>query len=274
MVTKFQFIPLDPAIYPHTSHFWFLEGKASRESPYTHVVVPNGVCTLLFIYEGSFKTSLPDQIFSQGDLVIAGPLDQPGKYVLTEDFGFFAVCLQPYVVPILLSLPGTDLMNKFFPGSDFEPFRQLADLLIGLPSNDERTKGALSELSKINQQLEAFDPDFCKLVKEMSGLNPQDLQSTIAKAELSTRQFQRKFKALTGYTPVHYLRIARIQTILDQTNPKDLTRLALAFGYYDQSHFINDFKKITGGITPSQYFEGLAALKWKSLGESVAFFQS
>ncbi|MDA3881173.1 MAG: helix-turn-helix domain-containing protein [Prolixibacteraceae bacterium] len=32
-----------------------------------------------------------------------------------------------------------------------------------------------------------------------------------------------------------------------------MTDLAYESGHYDQAHFINDFKKLTG-ITPKQYF--------------------
>lgn len=235
--------------------------------------MPIGVGTILFVYEGSFKTS-SGEMFQEGDVVIAGQMDQPSKYLLTEDFGFFAACLQPYVLPILLTLPGAALLNKIFTASGYIHFMELTLRLARTKSNEERAKVMESELGKINRSVEQSDPDFCFLVKEMNQLNLLDLTQAITKAGLSTRQFQRKFKALTGYTPIHYLRIARMQTILDQANPQDLTRLALQFGYYDQSHFINDFKKITGGITPRKYFDGIEGLQWKSLGECVAIFQS
>lgn len=35
-----------------------------------------------------------------------------------------------------------------------------------------------------------------------------------------------------------------------------LTHLSYDYGYFDQAHFINDFKKVCG-VTPSQYFENL-----------------
>jgi AraC-like DNA-binding protein len=37
------------------------------------------------------------------------------------------------------------------------------------------------------------------------------------------------------------------------SNESNMTRLGLEAGYFDQSHFIKDFKSFTG-VTPEQYF--------------------
>jgi methylphosphotriester-DNA--protein-cysteine methyltransferase len=89
------------------------------------------------------------------------------------------------------------------------------------------------------------------------------LFDTIAEVRLSTtkelytllhfspRQCQRLFAKHFGITPKMTLSIVRFQTCLeiltsDKSRPADVMRIT---GYYDQPHFINDFKRNLG-ITP------------------------
>lgn len=72
---------------------------------------------------------------------------------------------------------------------------------------------------------------------------------------LSTRQFERKFKEFAGLNPKLYSRIVRFQAATQHklTGTRDLTGIAYACGYYDQSHFINDFRQFSG-YSPKEYF--------------------
>ncbi len=68
---------------------------------------------------------------------------------------------------------------------------------------------------------------------------------------LSVRHFQRRFKQMTGQNPKHYARVCRVAHAvwLKEVNA-DLTWTAIAadVGYADQSHFIRDFKALSGMI--------------------------
>lgn len=72
---------------------------------------------------------------------------------------------------------------------------------------------------------------------------------------LSMRHFQRRFRQLTGQNPKHYARVCRVSHAvhLKELQP-DLswTAVALEAGYSDQSHFIRDFKGLTG-ILPRDF---------------------
>ena len=74
----------------------------------------------------------------------------------------------------------------------------------------------------------------------------------------SDRQFERKFKEFSGFSPKLYARINRFQAAPKQYGSgKTLTSIAYDCGYYDQSHFINDFKEFSG-YNPKVYFTGQA----------------
>jgi transcriptional regulator GlxA family with amidase domain len=73
---------------------------------------------------------------------------------------------------------------------------------------------------------------------------------------LSERQLERRFLLRVGITPKRFATLRRFEraVALAKTAPS-LTSAALAAGYYDQSHFIRDFRRFTG-TTPSDLLRG------------------
>lgn len=72
---------------------------------------------------------------------------------------------------------------------------------------------------------------------------------------LSAKRFIERFKAEVGMTPKRYCRVRRFQRALteaDHCNQVDWTSVALDCGYFDQAHFIHDFRAFAG-ITPTAY---------------------
>ena len=72
---------------------------------------------------------------------------------------------------------------------------------------------------------------------------------------LSLRQFERRFKRLTGFTAKTIARLIRFETIRHHllTQPAArLTDLAYDAGFHDQAHWINDFKALAG-CSPQQF---------------------
>lgn len=80
--------------------------------------------------------------------------------------------------------------------------------------------------------------------------------STLAKiAQLSTAQFRKRFKEEIGLSPSQYCKIIRVNQAIKQIqmdNHQSLTQLTYALGYYDQSHFIREFKSVMCQ-TPNRY---------------------
>ncbi len=69
------------------------------------------------------------------------------------------------------------------------------------------------------------------------------------KIGLSNAQFRKRFKEEVGISPSQYCKIVRINTTLklfDEGYKKSLIELTYQLGYFDQSHFIKDFKSVTG----------------------------
>lgn len=72
---------------------------------------------------------------------------------------------------------------------------------------------------------------------------------------LSLRHFERKFKEIIGISPQAFSNIIRFKSTLSyiKRNPNtSLIDSAFIFGYYDKSHLIREFKKLSGDI-PSTF---------------------
>jgi AraC-like DNA-binding protein len=77
---------------------------------------------------------------------------------------------------------------------------------------------------------------------------------------LSARRFAEVFRRQVGVTPKLYCRIRRFQRAVRQAHrgqEMDWADVAAECGYFDQSHFVNDFRAFSG-ITPGAYVANLS----------------
>jgi AraC-like DNA-binding protein len=74
-------------------------------------------------------------------------------------------------------------------------------------------------------------------------------------AGMSARQLRRLFLDQMGLTPKHFCRVIRFRHSLSHLRGAkrgDWAGVALECGYYDQAHFINDFREFSG-YTPGEF---------------------
>jgi AraC-like DNA-binding protein len=89
--------------------------------------------------------------------------------------------------------------------------------------------------------------------------NEQISISDIAnKVGVNLKTFQRHFQKHLGCSPVEYRRICRFRSSLtnklNNAQLKNLTEITYEEGYYDQSYFIKEFRKITNH-NPKEFFK-------------------
>jgi len=78
------------------------------------------------------------------------------------------------------------------------------------------------------------------------------MRALVAGSGWSERQFRRRFQEVAGIGPKVFSRIIRFQRALRAMERADPLPAALDCGYYDQAHFIHDFKSFAGE-TPAAY---------------------
>ncbi len=81
------------------------------------------------------------------------------------------------------------------------------------------------------------------------------LSSVLDRIGYSQRHFNQLFANEVGLTPKRFLRVRRFQRVITSIatrNSVEWAELALRCGYYDQAHFVHDFRSFSG-LTPAAY---------------------
>lgn len=78
-------------------------------------------------------------------------------------------------------------------------------------------------------------------------------------AYLSLAQFRKRFNEEVGISPSQYCKVVRVNAALNSALRKSvsLTDISYSLGYFDQAHFIKDFKTVVG-VSPKKYLSSLA----------------
>lgn len=76
---------------------------------------------------------------------------------------------------------------------------------------------------------------------------------------ISQDAFEKRFRKITGASPKQFASIVRLRGLIGRADSGTLTELAYNAGYFDQAHFIKDFKSFTGK-TPGEFYR--SAVYW------------
>lgn len=183
------------------------------------------------------------------------------------------------------SLVGSGLVfgTKFLPGG-FRPFvsfeiSELTNRTVPLEqifgTGQRAFEASVLEATSVGEMItaataffRALDPAFDPRAEEAAAvvrriLNDVDI-TTVEDAARTTgtslRALQRLFKEYVGVSPKWVIRRYRLHEALERVNAGsvvDWTALATELGWFDQAHFIRDFKTLVGR-TPAEYARSFA----------------
>lgn len=268
---RYYTFPPSPKLAPYVRAYWVLEGTASPERPYIHRSTADGCAEMLFHYKGRFDELLQngwqEKSFISG---VHGPSQCYSRFLIHQDFGIFGAYLYPFALAQLLNISAAAVSNQM---PDLHSLlgqegKDLEEKIFLARNNAQRTQILNSFLEAQLTQYHQYQPPVFSAIRTII-----DQRGLIKVAELaqqvflSTRQFERKFKEFAGFSPKLYARIIRFQATTREygNREKSLTEIAYDCGYYDQSHFIHDFKAFSGHH-PRHYFSGKAeGTEWKDV---------
>lgn len=155
-----------------------------------------------------------------------------------------------------------------------EPLHELSELSISLDNFVD-----LSKLSRVEEQLAEAKNNLQRiaiaewfLISELKQLQSDrlilhavkkikmahgDIQIRNLSKELyvSHDSFEKRFRRIIGTTPKQYAKIIRFRNLINSWSQSHrLTDLAYTAGYFDQAHFIKDFRSFTGQ-SPQDFFK-------------------
>ena len=242
--------------------FWVFEIENETPQPYVYRSMADGCVEFIFHYKGSFKELTEKDNISQSLSMIHAQSQKVRRFLTTENFGIFGAYLYPYAIPYLCSMPSSELSNEM---PDLEMLygsegKALEENMMLAVNNTGRLRILTAFFEKKFLPHSGREPGMFACINHIIYSNGMvNVRKLSDKYFLSTRQFERKFKEHAGFAPKLYARIIRFQSAR-RTNfnkQKSLTEIAYDYGYYDQSHFIHDFKEFSG-YQPKEFFYGHA----------------
>ena len=269
-------IPPSAMLSDWVRFFWVLE---SNGSTYTHRALADVCAEMVFHYNGRFDELTAEKCEPASVSALQGPLTRIKRFKIDNAFGIFGVYLYPYSIPVLFGIPAAELSNQMpdlftllgKEGAALEETMMLA------ANNNERVKiitEFLEERLGKNQHRQHCVFSSIQFIIQCKGM--VKIENVADQYFISQRQFERKFREFSGLTPKLFSRIVRFHAACQHfgNSDKSLTELAYDCGYYDQSHFIHDFKEFSGTssqgiISPARPKE----LNGEANKKDVGFFQ-
>lgn len=99
-----------------------------------------------------------------------------------------------------------------------------------------------------------WDNVISQLHNDSQSILISDLSESV---NMSYRNFERNFKYKFGITPKRFARISRLEKTVKsiiRSHSISSKSIFLDFGYYDQSHFVKEFRALSGTL-PKQYLQ-------------------
>lgn len=134
----------------------------------------------------------------------------------------------------------------------------MRDALLNLPTPAQKFRYAERYLTKVFGKKLIVNPVIEYSVNSILTAPEQLTISRLSeKVGFSQKHFIKIFREHIGIAPKAFLRIARFQKAIQEISVRkeiDWAGVAYESGYYDQAHFINDFKEFSG-FTPKEYLK-------------------
>jgi AraC-like DNA-binding protein len=208
-----------------------------------------------------FAEGLPGIVFFHNSQYgnINGPASTAKEFPIQGCFKMSGAFLYPYTLPLIFKLPSHELINASY---DLRTMlgKQGAELeeKIMEANDDHRLVELLSDflVQRINQSKKVNSKQQACIQHIIQSPVQGEITSLAFQSGISIRQFERNTKHYTGFSPKLFSRLMRFQTSLRfpaKHTIASLTDLAYHTGYFDQSHFIREFKEFAG-ISPKEYF--------------------
>ncbi len=256
-----QFFSPGPALRPYVEQYIFLTPSSDLTRP--ERIPPGGKSGLTINLGADYRAQLAGVSQRLPPVALGGQLTQMLTLDKPADGQVLQIIFQPTGLYRVFGLTMAELTNQIIPINELitSPFGQswysLADQLREIRDNQERIRRVEAYLLAYVRRL---SPSRSTWVEAASAwlAQPGDrrIQRLVTELRISPRQLTRVFGQQVGMTPKDYAQIMRFRNVFRAaTAPvcppwQDLVH---AGGWYDQSHFCNDFCRMTGQ-TPAAFF--------------------
>jgi len=207
-------------------------------------VLPDGCSDIIFEHSAG----------RNGGLTIVGTMTRASVFHLPAQQRTFGVRFHPGMGARFLRARGREIVDQSIPLNEAWHslrIRQLLERLEAASSPDQCIRQIELALGE-PPELDAVERALAWLVENRGQVPVEELADA---ASLSPRQFRRICLDRAGLSPKRLARVLRFRHALRHTRgqrKRDWADVALECGYYDQAHFINDFREFSG-VAPGAF---------------------
>ena len=253
------FIPCYP-LSNYIQMFWYWEGY---HPPHTKErILPGGMMEITinlneipFRIHDAQQDSNPLEI---KECLVSGARSTYFVIETSKPMSILSVWFKPGGALTLLGVNGNEIHNRHLPLETlwgqfaYELYGRLQEAQTANQYFRILEKALLQKLTTSSEQHRAVRYALRCFMQSPHSVTISKVVNAIA---LSPTRFIQVFREDVGLSPKQFCRVQRFQKSLHLIANRPTTNwvdVALACGYYDQSHFINDFRGFAG-ITPSHY---------------------
>ncbi|MBC9796111.1 helix-turn-helix domain-containing protein [Sinomicrobium weinanense] len=250
-----------PSLSEYIECFWATDVHNTISSREVESFIPDGNIELVFNFGDDLTEFMDGKRESVRGSHVSGIRNKSAHVVLPERLKFFCVRFKPGGSYPFFGIPAHLFAYANYPLDAFlgREYRLLEEQVYEAP--DDTTRIGLIEnflLKKLQNTGVIADYYFVK-----SCMHSLFLDTSLRINELSRKfhsnykTIERKFKKVTGLSPSELVKIKRVNNavqFMHSSNAISLTETAYACGYYDQSHFIREFKQVTE-LAPREFLK-------------------
>jgi len=223
-------------------------------------VIPTDNIQLMFHYKNPFVVCHSNNLFIHQPRSIITGLNNSFSDVSTDgEAGVIFVTFRSAGACHFFDFPLSEIENQSINLADIfsKEIKQVEERLYSKKSTGERVEVIEDFLLRRFSPIASYDYSLIQAGIQFIRQNKGQISALTLSDKLSTttKSLERKFSGYLGKTPKQFIKLIRFQeTLLDLGNNKDinLTEYAYRNGYFDQSHFIRDFKSYSG-YTPKDF---------------------
>ncbi|TAE84221.1 MAG: AraC family transcriptional regulator [Bacteroidetes bacterium] len=256
---KPQIFEPSKTLEPFVQCYWNLEAD-KEDTPLKNTIVPDGTMKLIFHYGDTYKHHPPSgKSVLLPKCFLIGQLTRPYVVEPVGVTGSFVVRFHPNGFLPFSTIPIKKMENTAVPiGKLFgQEGETIGNKILAAHSTLERINHIEAFLLKLLTDKKVIDHVVKSTIETMLEANGKFAVSEFSqKMNINRRQLARKFSTTIGLSPKQLSKTIRIQAALKTLLAKEtisLTDLAYENEYFDQAHFIKDFKEFTG-LTPKEFY--------------------
>jgi len=236
---------------------------SASEQAQSYTVLPGTSLVMGFQYRGRLTYQQENSAVSLATAGITGILNSYRIFENTANTGTVLVIFKEGGAASFFKEPLHELYNESLSLDNLVARKELTILEEQLSASltDDDRASLVEQFLLARLQLRKTDLLVSAAIKQIHSTHGLIRMDDLAeKLNTSKSPLEKRFRQLVGTSPKKFATIIRMKSALITMQSPMIMQNDHLLGYYDQSHFIHDFKKFTG-TTPEQYLKDLSAQK-------------